>query len=89
MELQQGKLHPFPSMDPPPTHTQPYLAELLQLLLVRSLFCQGSQDLQELGAGWGRDIQEEGQRLVQCAGRQAAIRDPQALWAWIEVGGAE
>lgn len=69
---------------PSPTSLGCYLAELLQFLPLCRIFSQRGQEEEELRAGWGRDVQEEGEGLVERAGGQAAIRDPQALRAWEE-----
>lgn len=71
----------LPGKKPPP---QAYLAELPQLLPLGGVFSQGGQELQQLGAGGGGDVQEGGECLLQRAGGQAALRDPQAPGAWGE-----
>lgn len=70
-----------PAVSPPPSQPslpvpRAHLAELLQALAVSGLPRQCGQQLQELGARGGRDVQEGAERLAQRAGGQAALRHP-------------
>lgn len=53
-----------------------YLAEGLQFLLLSRFLRQCAEQLQQPRAGWGGDVQEEGEGLAERAGGQPGVPHP-------------
>ena len=67
----------------------PDLTEGLKLLLLAGFFGQGAEQSEKPGAGWGGDVQEEGESLAQRARGQPWVPHPAGRRAAWGCGGHE